>query len=118
MRYVILSDFQMSFPQKVKSYPHYPHKISTSCEYLMWIMWITFLVFYFFKGSFDGKPAFLGYFPAVFLTFLIFTSDLPMSVPGNWNLSTPHPQAQIPVLLQLAQEVSLSAAHILLFWTH
>ena len=88
MRYVILSDFQMSFPQKVKSYPHYPHKISTSCEYLMWIMWITFLVFYFFKGSFDGKPAFLGYFPAVFLTFLIFTSDLPMSVPGNWNLST------------------------------
>ena len=83
MRYVILSDFQMSFSQKVKSYPHYPHKISTSCEYLMWIMWITYLVYYFFKGSFDGKPAFLGYFPAVFLTFLIFTSDLPMSVPGN-----------------------------------
>ena len=40
------------------------------------------------NGSFDGKPAFLGYFFPVLLIFLIYTRDLSISVSGSLNLST------------------------------
>lgn len=40
-----------------------------------------------FNGSFDGSPAFLGYFLAVCLSFSIITNDLPISVPGSWNFT-------------------------------
>ena len=40
------------------------------------------------NGSFDGIPAFLGYFFPVLLIFLIYTRDLSISVSGSLNLST------------------------------
>ena len=41
-----------------------------------------------YNGSFAGTPAFLGYFPGVFLTLSICTSDRPISVPGSINRLT------------------------------
>ena len=41
-----------------------------------------------YSGSLDGNPAFLGYFFFVISNLSISTKDLPISVPGNWNLTT------------------------------
>ena len=42
---------------------------------------------FYYKGFLEGIPAFLGYCLGVFLTFLIFTKDLPISVPGRQKVS-------------------------------
>ena len=44
---------------------------------------------FYFNGSFDGDPAFLGYFLEIPFTLLILISDRSASVPGSKNRSVP-----------------------------
>lgn len=43
---------------------------------------------FYFNGSFEGKPAFLGYFLEVPLFLAILTNDRSASVPGNKKVFT------------------------------